>query len=73
MLGAASARVGLDLLLTRNFRIVLGGVQQHCSHAFEAFLEGDDYLRLRRKVWRMASFSWDTNVKTKTEKFMAPI
>ena len=36
MLGAASARVGLDLLLTRNFRIVLGGVQQHCSHAFEA-------------------------------------
>ena len=72
MLGAAtSARVGLDLLPTRNFRIVLGGVQQHCSHAFEAFLEGDDYVRL--KVWRMASFSWDNNVKTKTEKFMAPI
>ena len=49
MLGAASARVGLDLLLTRNFRIVLGGVvQQHCSHAFEAFLEGDDYVYVER-------------------------
>ena len=48
MLGAASARVGLDLLLTRNFRIVLGGVQQHSSHAFEAFLEGDDYVYVER-------------------------